>query len=331
MAYTLAQLAKIETSPLRKGIIMNILRDARVMELLPFENVSSLSNIAIRWKTLPTGGAFRKVGGSYTEATNGDVEQVWESVYGFGTELKFDRVFDKVQNTIVDPKVQQTQMKLKALALDFNNYFINGDHATDVDGFEGLKKRVASMPTRQTISMGSSDSTNPTASAAAARLFLDKWEEAWYKCNQGNVRGIFLNEAMYYGFGRVLRYLQIAAGNLLDVTKDSFDRQVLTYRGSPFIDMGWKKDQSTEIIPVNEVALDAGADSTSVYFADFSIEQGITGIQLSPMETYDPNKGGEMSAQPATQLRMEWWCGLANFGSYGFTRLKNIKDPAAWS
>jgi len=331
MAFTLAQLAKLETDPTRKGIMTNIIRDAKVMELLPWENVGSLQSVAVRYRTLPTGGVFRKVGGAYTEATDGDVEQVWESVYGFGGEILFDRVFDKITNTIIDPKVLQTQMKLKAMALQFNDYFINGDHATDADGFEGLKKRVAGMPSRQTIAIGDSAPSDATASTAAARTFLKNWDKAWYRCNNGSVNAIFMNEAMVYAFGDVLRYIGSSGGNLLDVTKDSFDRDLVTYKGAPFIDMGLKADQSTEIITVTETALDAGADSTSVYFASFNIDQGVVGIQLGPLESYDPNAGGEMSTQPAKQLRIEWWHGLAGFGSYGLTRLSNIGDPAGWT
>jgi len=331
MAFTLAQLAKLETDPTRKGIMTNIIRDAKVMELLPWENVGSLQSVAVRYRTLPTGGVFRKVGGAYTEATDGDVEQVWESVYGFGGEILFDRVFDKITNTIIDPKVLQTQMKLKAMALQFNDYFINGDHATDADGFEGLKKRVSGMPSRQTIAIGDSAPSDATASAAAARTFLKNWDKAWYRCNNGSVNAIFMNEAMVYAFGDVLRYIGSSGGNLLDVTKDSFDRDLVTYKGAPFIDMGLKADQSTEIITVTETALDAGADSTSVYFASFNIDQGVVGIQLGPLESYDPNAGGEMSTQPAKQLRIEWWHGLAGFGSYGLTRLYNIGDPAGWT
>ncbi|CAK0781396.1 conserved hypothetical protein [Gammaproteobacteria bacterium] len=330
MAYTLAQLAKIEEQPLKKGIMENMIRDSKIQEVLPWTNVNSLQSVAVRVRTLPTGGAFRKIGGTYTETTDGDVEQVWESVYIFGGELKFDRIFDKVSNVIVDPKTQQTQLKLKSMALDFNNYFINGDHATDVDGFEGLKKRVSGMPSRQLIAAAASTTTaNPTSSANAARSFLDKWETAWYRCNGGDVNAIFMNEAMYLGFAGVLRYVGAAGGNLLDVTKDSFDRQILTYRGAPFIDMGLKKDQSTEIIGVAETDSTGGdADRTSVYFASFNTENGVTGIQLGGMDVIPLQ---ESFQGPYTGIRIEWPVGLASFGSYGITRLYNVFDPAKWS
>jgi hypothetical protein len=331
MAYTLAQLAKVETDRMRKGVIMNILRNAKVMEGLPFENVDSLTSQALRLRTLGTGAAFRKIGGSYTEYTDADVEAVWESVYGFGGEIKFDKVFGLIKNTIVDPKVFQTQMKLKAMALQWNDYFINGDHATDADGFVGLKVRVAGMPSRQSIAIGDSDSLDVTASIANARLFIDKWEQAWHYCNGGQVNAMFMNEGTYLGFPRALRYVQASGGNFLDVTKDSFDREIVTYKGAPMIDMGVKVDQSTEIITSTETALDSGADGTSVYFASYGIEEGITGIQLNNLEAYDPNNGQELATAPATMLRVDWWNGLAGFGSYGLVRLSNLKAASSWT
>ncbi len=332
MGYTLAQLAKVETDRLKKGIMMNILRDAKIMEVLPWENVDSLTSQALQVRTLGTGGAFRKINGSYTEATDADVEPVTESVYGFGGEILFDRVFDKVKNTIVNPKVFQMQMKLKAMALQFNDYFINGDHASDADGFEGLKKRVAGMPTRQTISLGDSDAWDPTTDAAHARAFLDNWEKAFYYCNGGKVNAIFCNEGIYTGFTRVMRYLNLSGGaGILETTKDSFDRTILVYKNAPLIDVGLKKDQATEIILDTETALSGGSTATSAYFASFGTDEGLTGIQLTALEAYDPLKGGESPTAPATMMRIDWWTGLANFGKRAIVRLKNIKAASSWT
>ena len=331
MAYTLAQLAKIETEPLRKGVILNLLRDAKLMEWLPFENVNSLRSVAVRWTNLPD-VAFRGINTGYT-ASEGDYEQVWESVYGFGGDIEFDRVFDKIKNTIIDPKTDQVNQKLKAMSLTFNDYLINGDHGTDPDGFEGLKKRIDSYPSRQKVGFagGSAAALDPTSSTASAKTFLNTWEKAHYRCNRGAVNGILMNEGMYWGFGQVMRYLGISGGNIMDVTKDSFDREVLTYKGSPFIDVGLKKDQTTEIITQTEVAGDAGADATSIYFVSFGIDEAISGIQLSDMEVYDPLNGGERESKPTKLERIDWWVGLAGFGSYGITRAWNVEGPDNWT
>lgn len=332
MALTLAHLAKVETDPLKKYVITNLLREIKAMEVLPFTNVDSLKSVAVRWQTLPS-VAFRAINRGYTPS-EGDVEQVWEAVYALGGEIKFDRVFEKVGNTIVDMKKMQTDMKLMSMALTFNDYLINGDHASDGYGFEGLKKRVEGMPTRQKVGFAgaSSAALDPTASAANSRAFFNVLEELHYKTNRGQVNAIFCNEGIYYGIGKVARYVQASGGNFLDVTKDSFDRQVTTWKGAPLIDIGLKKDQSTEIITETETAGDAGADATSVYMCSFNEQQGIIGIQLPPgLEAYDPLAGGEQESTPTKLLRVEWWLGLAGFGSYGITRGWNVEGAANWT
>jgi hypothetical protein len=177
---TLAQLAKLETNPLRKTVIMNLLRKAKIMEVLPFTNVNALQSVAVRWRTLPSVD-FRKINEGYTSNETGDTEQVWESVYGFGGDITYDRVLDKIAGSMItDPKRLQMDMKLAAMAFKFNDYFINGDHATEPDGFEGLKKRVAGMPTRQTVGFAASNAAalDPTASAAAAGVHRLPGEDA---------------------------------------------------------------------------------------------------------------------------------------------------------
>ena len=332
MALTLAQLAKLETDPLKKYVIVNILREAKIMEVLPFTDVDSLRSIAVRWRTLPS-VAFRKINAGYTPS-EGDTEQVWESVFALGGEIKFDRVFKKIKNTIVDPIKLQSDMKLKALSLTFNDYVINGDHATDADGFEGLKKRVSNMPTRQSVYYAGSSSAalDVTASTANANTFFSKLEEQHYKTNAGQVSCILANEGIRYGLGRAARYVNSGGGMFLDATKDSFDRQILTWKGVPIVDTGLKTDQSTDIITDAETAGDAGTDATSIYMVSFGEDQGLMGIQLPPgLEVYDPLAGAEQESTPTNLMRVEWWLGLANFGSYGVTRGQNVEGASNWT
>lgn len=332
MALTLAHLAKLEIDPLRKYVMQNLLRDAKVMEVIPWNDVNSLTSIAVRWRNLPS-VAFRKINAGYTPS-EGDTEQVWESVYALGGEIKFDRVFDKVKNTIVDIKQMQSDMKIKAMALTFNDYFINGDHGVDADGFEGLKKRVAAMPSRQTVYFAGASSAglDPTASVANANTFFNKLEEAHYKCNAGQVNAVFCNEGIYYGIGRVARFLNASGGMFLDATKDSFDRTIVTWKGAPLIDVGLKADQTTEIITETETGGTGVNNTTSVYMCSFNEQQGVVGIQLPPgLEVYDPLNGGEQESTPTKLLRVEWWLGLAGFGSYGVTRALNVEGASNWT
>jgi hypothetical protein len=332
MAYTLAKLAKLEEQPLRKYVMMNLIRDAKLMELIPWVNVDSLTIQATRWRVLPT-VAFRAINASYT-ADEGDVEQVWESLFILGGETYFDRIFKKVKNTIVDPIKQQSDMKVKAMALTFNNYLINGDPATDPLGFTGLKKRVANLPSRQTVyyaGSGSAAALDVTASVANVTTFF-KMLEKQIEYTVGGSDAILTNLNMKLGIGHAARFVNASGGMFLSTTKDSFDRDIPTFRGVPLIDVGLKADQTTEIITDTETADDTGTDATSIYTMKFGEQDGVTGIQLPPgLEVYDPLTGAESPTAPAVMNRFEWVLGLAGFGSYGLTRGHNVEGASNWT
>jgi len=122
-----------------------------------------------------------------------------------------------------------------------------------------------------------------------------------------------------------------AGGSLLDMTKDQFDRTQITYKGTRFIDVGLKRDQSTEIITNTETALDGGSDATSVYFASFGDDEGLMGAQLGPMEVYDPLNGGEQESTPTKLLRIDWWLGLTTLGKYCLVRGVNCEGATDWT
>ncbi len=330
---TLAQLAQVETSSLRKGVLMNLLRDSNILKIVPFQTVNSLKVQALRWETLPNGGTWRRLNEGYTSDESGNIGELWESLYAFGGDITYDRVLKKLGNVVQDPVVLQTEMKLKVMSLNYNNVFINGDHGVDPDQFEGLKKRVSAMPARQTVYFAASTAAglDPTASTTNARTFLDKWDEMWYKCHGGAVDAIFCNEGVLWGVIRVLRYLQISGASMLDTTKDVFGREVQTFKGKPFIDVGLSYDETTEILSNTEAGGTGSANTTSVYMVNFDSSDGLVGIELEPLKAYDPLTGGEMETKPSRLLRIDWWNGLASFGSYCITRGRNLLAPASWT
>ncbi len=338
MAITIADLARQEQTPLKKLVLTNLLRYSDLMSLVPFEKVDALTNIVVRWKALPP-VAFRQVNGTYTEST-GQTEQVTEGVYALGGEIKFDRVYEMVKNTVEDPKKTQTEMKLRAIAYAFNDYFVNGDHAVDVNGFEGINKRVAAyLPARQLLSIGTA--FDVTASAANEHKLID------YLHNLIDLAGLrkaptvivkkgdkkparsgalLMNRDTYLGVARCLRRL-----GLLDVTQDSYGREFAAFDDVPMIDVGLKSDGSTEIIGNT---YGTGSNETRVFAVRFGSDDGLTGIQLNTPDAYDPIAVGEGSGNasgPQKLLRIDWWCGLAGFGSYYAARLAGVKDPTAWT
>jgi len=324
MAVTLNDYAKQATQPLRKGIILNLLRQSDVLAEVPFETVNALSNIAIRWNTLPDAG-FRKINAGYTEG-GGTTEQITEAVKGLGGDVDFDRVFDKVSNYIEAPRVTQTKMKTKAVASVFNYYFVKGSPTLDADGFYGLEYRVDNLPSRQKIAVGVAGTPHDaTASTANEHAFLD----AFHELNDlvGGASAYFCNRTMRLGVGRVLRRV-----GLLDVTKDQFEREVWSFGGAPIVDVGLQRDQATEIITDTEDPGDGGDDTTSIYAVRWGTDDGMLGIQLEPLEAYlVGGEDHELEAKPVKRLRIDWWVGLAGFGSYYAARAYNLAAATGWT
>lgn len=330
MAFSLAEYATQAIERRTRAIAFNFLRYSPLMEDLSFENQDSLLITGLKVRSLPN-VAFRSVNEGYT-ASEGRTEPVYDGLYAFGGEIEIDRVFKKLKNMQQPAKEGQVLLKSKAMALKFNDHLINGDVAVEVDGFNGLKKRVSNMPSRQLYAFTAAGATafDPTASAATARTFMHKMRTAYKRCNNRNVGAIYMNEDLELGLSKIADLISMSGDEFGEKT-DIFGHEVITYRGVPLRDTGYKIDMSSEVIPNTETALDAGSDATSMYFVSFDKAEGLVPMQLDDIEIYDPLNGGERESVPSNMMRVEWWLGLHSPGDYGIVRAYNISDPSLWT
>lgn len=348
MAVTLNEMAKVTENKLGKAILLDLLRQSKVLQMIPVENVDAFKVTDTRWQTLPSAGT-RKIGGVYTEST-GKLEQVEDTLHIYGGEILVDRMLMKVKTT-ENPLMTQSKMKVAALVAKFNDHFINNDHATgDIDGFEGLKKRITNQPARMTIDVAvATDSLKVLASVANEQTFLDAVHEALHKVGfsvgdgpkASNV-AFFMNETSLLGFGKILRRV-----GLSKTTEDAYDRTWEMFGPAKLVDIGLQGDQSTQIITDTEDPGDAGNDASSIYVARFggvsrsdasgrtsvTDDDGLKLIQLtgtSP-EPYDPLNGAEggLGVNPGLLRRLDWGIGLKQAGRYSLARIKGFKMAAA--
>ena len=324
MAVTIADLAKQSKDPLQASVLENLLRYSDLLNLLPFENVTALTSVVVRWATLPRAD-FRKLNAGYTEGS-GQTEQIEEGIKIMGGDVDIDRMFDRVTNVIQPVATTQTLMKLKAMAYNFNYYFIAGSPTVDANGFYGIDYRVSTLPSRQKFALGTAGTPfDVTSSTANEHKFLD----GLHKLNKvvGGADAYFMNEAMWLGVSGVLRRL-----GLLDTTKDSYDREFVSFMGAPLIDIGLKADQTTEIITDTQDPGDGGDDTTSIYAVKFGSDEGLTGIQLNDLEAYwVGGDNHELEDKPVRRLRIDWGVGLAGFGSYYAAQMYNIEPAGSWT
>jgi len=324
MALTLADLSKIETDTLRKGVVDIFLMESSVMELCPWETINQLATTIAIYQAMPDVG-FRNVNEAFAEST-GTYSQKVESIYLMGGDLDVDIAIARAANTIADARADQEKLQLKAIAYKFNDKFINGDPTAAPKEFKGLQKRVADV-----VAAGyTSQSIDTGGTAGAARdagilydtgnrhNFLNKLDQLLYSIKGHKPDFLLMNQKCLLALRSLLRQEK-----LLDTTRDMFDRVVDVYQGARLLDIGLKADQSSEIItntedPDNKYTSDV---STSIYAVRFSVGEYLWGIQQYPLEARDL---GELQAKPVYRTRVDWHIGLAHVDPRSIARLRNI-------
>lgn len=318
-AWTLAELSKLETDPLRKSVIDIFLMESNLMQKVPWETIGTLSTTVVRMQDLPSIG-FRKINEGYA-ATIGHFEQKTENISLMGCYMDCDKALARAKNTIADARAIAQVMALKATAYKFNDKFINGDPLTDPEEFKGLSKRVDDLYTEgytdQYIDNAGTAGDGILLSDTESHNFLNKLDELIYSIQGHSPDMLLMNKKMLLALRTLLRKQK-----LLDNSRDMFDRVVDTYQGIPLIDVGVKADQTTQIITSTETLEDEGAaESTSIYAVKFGIGELLWGIQEYPLEVEDK---GLLEDKPVYRTELDWPLGLALANPRAVGRLYGI-------
>lgn len=320
MAFTLAELSKIETDTLRKSVMDTLLMEASVLELVPWETIGALATTVVRYKDLPSIG-FRKVNEGYAEGT-GHLEQGVENISLMGCYLDTDKAIARAKNTIADARAIQQVMALKGMAYKFNEKFILGNPLTDPKEFKGVLERVDTLYadgyTNQKIDNGGTAGDGILLSSTESHNFLNKLDQLIYAIKGHNPDFLFMNSKMLLALRAVLR-----KEKLLDYGKDMFDRKVDMYGATRLVDIGVKANQTTEIIINTEdtAGETGGSECTSIYAVKLGIGEFLWGIQEYPIEVEDK---GLLEDKPVYRTEVDWPLGLAMADPYSMARLYNI-------
>ena len=320
MAWTLAELSKIETDTLRKSVIDTLLMNSNLLELLPWETIGTLATTIVRYKDLPSFG-YRKVNEGFSEST-GKFEQKVENISLGGLDIDTDKAIARAKNTIADARAVQQMMALKSAAFQFNWKFIAGNPTSDPEEFKGLRLRVDDINnegfTDQKIQASDND-TGILNSDAKSHDFLNDLDKLFYAIDGHNPDYALMNKKMLLALRAVLRKLR-----LLDTSKDMFGRTIDMYGNTRLVDIGTRADQVTEIILNTETTAGApsgGTECTSIYAVKYGIGDETWGIQEYPMEVTDL---GELQTAPKFRTRIDWPHGLATVSPRSMARLYGI-------
>lgn len=300
MAETLLNASKLSTDTLQRGVIEIFARESAIFELLPFMEIAGNSYKYNQEQTLP-GIAFRGVNEAYVESA-GVVNQESEGLTILGGDVDVDKFLARTRGNVNDLRAVQTEMKSKALALEWTKSFFKGDSASNINAFDGLEKRVSGS---QVIEAGANGATLTLA-------MLDELIDAV----DGEPDVLFMSKPMR----RKVKGLLQASVHYIESGEDSFGRPVTTYGGIPIRTIG-ADAQGNEILGFTETQ---GTDvaTGSIYAVKFGAEQYVSGLRNGGMEVTDL---GEIDAKPVYRTRIEFYSGLAVFHPKAVARLKGIK------
>lgn len=310
MAWTLAELSKIETDVLRKSVIDTLLYEANLLEMIPWETIGTLATTVVRYQDLPSIG-FRKVNNPYSEST-GTFEQKTETISLCGADIDTDKAIARAKNTIGDARAIQQGMMLKALGYSINDKFINGNPVSDPEEYMGIARRIlrnvnAGFTGQAIASATTTVLPDPTAATADAshNTFLDEIDELIYAITGHTPDALLMSSKMLLVLRSVLRRLKV-----LTTTQDMFGRIIDMYGNVKLIAMGVKADQTTEIIPSDGTEFwSDSVKETSIYAVKFGVGDQLWGIEEYSLEVKDL---GEQQSKPVFRTRLDWPLGLAD-------------------
>lgn len=320
MPWTLAEFSKIETDTLRKSVLDQLLMEASLYEIVPWETIGQLATTIVRYQDLPSWG-YRKVNEAYAEST-GHFEQKVENVSLGGLDIDTDKAIARAKNSIADARAIQQTMALKAMAYAFNDKFITGNPTSDPEEFKGLRLRVDNVYdegyTDQKFACNDTD-TGILNSQTTRFDFIQDLDKLIYSIKAHSPDALLMNKKMLLAVRSCL-----LREKLLTYQADMFGRQIDMYGNTRLIDIGVKTDQTTEIILNTETAAGAasgGSECTSIYAVKFGIGEYLWGIQEYPLEVEDL---GELQTKPCYRTRVDWPHGLADIDPRCIARMYGI-------
>ena len=293
MAITQIEAGKLANDLLIRGIVETIVKEAPVLQYLPFMEVTGTSVRYTRENVMPA-ATFYIPGDTWAEATP-TFTSVQTGLTILGGDADVDNFLQATYADSQDVEAEVIASRAKAVAHAFAETFITGDTAVNAKSFDGIRKLT---PAGQTVSMGTNGAT----------ITLDKLDEMIDLVKPGKPEMLIMSRRTR----RQLKALRRTTGPILETSVSQFGEQVITYEGIPIVVDDFMPDNETQGAAVN---------ASSIYALKVGMGTGLMGLQHGgiTVETV-----GELETKDATRHRIKWYCGLAMMSQLGCARLVGI-------
>lgn len=299
MAVTLIEEMALEENKLRKGVISTLVEESAYGRKVPWETTGALNVPVVYLSGIPS-LQLRFINEAVSDQ-KAQWSQMVENLSILDSDIDIDPVLLANKNQIQRLDVAESQAKVKAMAYDLADLAINGSPVTNarqprgfqyqLDGearFNGQTVNASGSATEHELRVG-------TATDANFRLYLHRLNETIARVD--NKPSAFLvNNQMLLTLWAALQQLK-----LFNQSSDQYEREILTYKGTPFVDMGWKSSgaiegafaaagsQGDQVIGSDSEACTitngayAYTNQTPIYVVRFGPEHTV-GLQQEPMQ-----------------------------------------------
>jgi hypothetical protein len=336
MAMTLDQMARQYKDDFAKEVVLMYAQHLDISKKLPIETIGTTEVVDSRSDSAVTVG-FRSRGEAFPAVQGGGYDEIADAVFPMGGTIDIDKMDMRNKKLSVDPLSKRTKEAVDGLSWTFRDAFINGDHGVNPKSFEGIKVRIATLGSEQTIFAKNSTTAldvaaelaSTTPSNAVFQQFLDAIDNAKSALDGGTadlaVTSFDFIRAVKASLRRLNLYKDVSPldpslyGKEQQRTwADASTKPVWHYEEVPFYTMGREATQTNEIVGTTTVG---GAACRPVYFLKTG-RPYLYGIQQYAPEVDEPFK---MPDGTTWRTVIDWPVGLHHIHKFGMSVLKGAK------
>ena len=325
---TMADYLHMDVPTIVKGSVQIMRENSPLINYLKFLRENRLRFFNRRGQSSVEGGTWKNIGEAYDEGVQFESELIEETTYYLGREFAIDeRLMGVVDPTIADPIQSNIKAYTTGMQRQFCNAFINGK-STDNAGksFTGLKERLASLPTEQTIYADGAGSsyldlrTSASDYAQNVEEFLVLMNKLCKAVDGGRPDFFVVNEDFQIKFESILR-----TSGLLTYTKDNMEREFPAFKGIPFIDVGRKEDDTSYIITNHETAAGADGSSSDYGTSVYAVKQGPEYLQMLEKTPFRVRENDNDPHMIKHTVVMDWAVGMMITHPRSVARLTGLR------
>ncbi|MFB4276048.1 major capsid protein [Nonomuraea sp. MTCD27] len=319
MAITLADAMRNASSDVDYAVIDETRRTSWLLDQITFDNTANPTGggtVAYTYSRLTQtrGGAFRAYNTEYTPAQAART-QITSSLYPFGGAYNLDRLLAHLGEARTDEMAFQTSELIKGCQVTFADQLVNGDHASNALGFDGLDVALTGSVTEhyQNTTTYYTDWSAATVDTAEKSITVSDQLDEFLSLMNDQPTALLGNRLL------LTRIKAIAKrAGLYTKESDDLGRTIERYGNAVLVDLGTKNDDFTGnsyVIPVETRDPDGGGGGgnitnlTDLYAVRFGMDalHGASVAGRPLMRTWDPDwetsgavKTGELEMGPAT-------------------------------